>query len=1217
MHSWQKVYNMSNFFLKIFNFFQHRKTLLWLLLVTIVGLLAFSASRISFVEDISSFLPNNADNKRINEAYQKIGAANKIIVRIAPSNSPEGRESSPPSEGLGEAAARFAEILQESDSAGHIKELMYEVDNEKIKDVTTFITQNLPYFLEEEDYRRMDSLIQPQNIENQLKAGKELLLSPMGGFVRDVILNDPLRFSQNALKNLEIFKQGDNYNTDNGFIFNEKGECLVIITSKYPVSETENNKLLANEIYSAVNQTIADFDNEIKIVPFGAALISITNADQIKKDSIFAVSIALVLILLLLFYFFRNVKNLFLIALATVFGALFSLGVIVLFKSTVSVIAIGIASIIFGIAINYPLHFLAHFRHNPNIKQTIKEIVNPLLIGNITTVGAFLSLLFISSDAMKDLGLFSSFLLIGTIIFVLIFLPHFLSDTRRKTQDTRQERRVIASDSEAIPKKQVFERISNFSPEKNKFIVLIFLIFTVVLFFFSFGTKFETNLQTINYMTDEQRAEMNRLIEENKGKGKTLYVVTEGKNTEEALQNYEKFVLPRMHEFSNKSGISNLFPSKELQKQKIERWNNFWKWNDDALHECSKKDLFIGNFKGLSEKQSFNQTVFDNFISTINKDFQAQEFEYFAPIFNDLGENYISISENNTLIYTIIQDTSTPSNSLTTINSLTPNIFSFNDTSIMQKMVDALSNDFNKVLYICGFIVFAFLFFSFGRIELAILAFIPMIVGWVWILGLMNIFDLKFNIVNIILATFIFGQGDDYTIFVTEGLIYEYTYRKKMLASFKKSILLSATILFIAIGMLIFAKHPAMRSLAELTIVGMISVVMCAYLFPPLIFKFLTTKKGKPREVPWTITRFVRMFYAFVVFLFGSLLTTIYGFILFRGVKGVKELEKLGGNSSNSLTTEKNKLRFHRLLQRAADFVIRRVPGVKFRYDNLSGETFDKPAVIISNHQSHLDLMCLMMLTPKLIILTNDWVWRSPFYGRIIRYADFYPVSQGIENSLEQLSGAVQRGYSIVIFPEGTRSSDCNIGRFHRGAFYLAEKLNLDIVPVFLHGVGHVLPKKDFLLREGQITVQVHERITPNDSRFSTDYSIRAKQIRQYYCETFAGISQKTENLDYFKSFVLHNYMYKGVEVWRGAKKEMSDLRLSDLRYATSDFSQIANHKLQITIKNNGYGVYSFLYALANKDIQVIAVEEDENKVAIARACAGLPKNLTILQKEI
>ena len=78
-----------------------------------------------------------------------------------------------------------------------------------------------------------------------------------------------------------------------------------------------------------------------------------------------------------------------------------------------------------------------------------------------------------------------------------------------------------------------------------------------------------------------------------------------------------------------------------------------------------------------------------------------------------------------------------------------------------------LSDNFNYFGWACGIIVFIFLWFSFGNIELAIMSFLPMAVSWIWILGIMGLTGIQFNIVNIILATFIFGQGDDYTIFMT------------------------------------------------------------------------------------------------------------------------------------------------------------------------------------------------------------------------------------------------------------------------------------------------------------------------------------------------------------------------------------------------------------------------------------------------------------------
>ena len=130
---------MNYYFLKIFHLFHKRKVPLFLLLATIIGILAFYASRISFVEDISSFLPNNVDNKRINAAYRKILDSNRIIVTFSQKDTTQIDE-----ELLTDAAARFVEILQENDTVGHIKELMYDIDNDQIEEVTDFITRNMP-----------------------------------------------------------------------------------------------------------------------------------------------------------------------------------------------------------------------------------------------------------------------------------------------------------------------------------------------------------------------------------------------------------------------------------------------------------------------------------------------------------------------------------------------------------------------------------------------------------------------------------------------------------------------------------------------------------------------------------------------------------------------------------------------------------------------------------------------------------------------------------------------------------------------------------------------------------------------------------------------------------------------------------------------------------------------------------------------------------------
>ena len=107
-------------------------------------------------------------------------------------------------------------------------------------------------------------------------------------------------------------------------------------------------------------------------------------------------------------------------------------------------------------------------------------------------------------------------------------------------------------------------------------------------------------------------------------------------------------------------------------------------------------------------------------------------------------------------------------------------------------------------------------------------------------------------------------------------------------------------------------------------------------------------------------------------------------------------------------------------------------------------------------------------------------MWSSPVFGPAVRMIDFYPLAEeGADNSIDLLADRIKHGYSIVIFPEGTTYFDGPVKRFHKGAFYLAEKLNMDILPIVLHGTGYTKSKGDLLLKDGTTTVHFLPRISP------------------------------------------------------------------------------------------------------------------------------------------
>lgn len=261
---------------------------------------------------------------------------------------------------------------------------------------------------------------------------------------------------------------------------------------------------------------------------------------------------------------------------------------------------------------------------------------------------------------------------------------------------------------------------------------------------------------------------------------------------------------------------------------------------------------------------------------------------------------------------------------------------------------------------------------------------------------------------------------------------------------------------------------------------------------------FLAIVYGLPCRLFRFLMKYVRTVYSLLFFLFFSM------FVITPSVWLYIKIGKM---------TEKKRRRIHKLIYHAARIVTihHGIPGTKFSSVVAPGTDFSKPHVIICNHQSHLDLMAQLVFTPNIVFLTKEWVWNNPFYGLLIRSAEYLPVVEGIEALLPHLRSLVERGYSIAVYPEGTRSMDCSIGRFHQGAFYIAEQLGLDIMPMYLYGPGKVLPKKSYHMRRGVISIEVDKPITRRELEQMGDTLAQARTVRAMYRRKYEQMTNKIE----------------------------------------------------------------------------------------------------------
>jgi predicted RND superfamily exporter protein len=719
-------------------------------LVVVTLLMVLSLTRLSYREDIRDFLPLDEEERAALNDYDRQAQTSLIVTIIEACDS-----TADDPDLLVEGVETFLDAVSSLD-------LEVQTDFSQMEEQQEELYRQLPFLLQPSDYQRMDSLLQqPDFVSSRLQEARERLLMPMvGSMVADEITHDPLGlFSPvvSLMRDTAALSRFDIY--DGCLLTADHRRALILMNSPYGGSETSSNEQLLEVLQAKADSTISIFNSQrsqslskgspLTIRFCGGPVIAVTNASQIKTDSLLSVCIAVVLILLLLWFFLRSLRHILLIALTIGWGWVFAVACLSWVHQEVSVIVIGISSIIVGIAVNYPLHLIAHLDHTSDVRQALKEIVKPLVVGNITTVGAFLALVPLRSVALRDLGLFSSFLLIGTILFTLIWLPHFIKSTINSGHLTDNH----AVDSERLASQSSINYKLQTINNKSKLLFAALLLLTLFFGYHSFNTAFDTDLTHINYMTPEQRSDM------------------------ALLQQLMPTDTQRQQELNDR-----LPSTPEAQQQRLQLWQQ---WSS------SHRDQLQSSLRQEAAQIGFAPDSFDPFFDIIEESHST---------------SYIPHSTNS----------SSPFASIAT----------------------HLSDDFNYIGWACACIVFFFLWASFRSLPLALLSFLPMAVSWLWILGIMALLGIQFNIINIILSTFIFGQGDDYTIFMTEGTLYEYTHRRPMLASYRRAILLSACIMFIGIGSLIIARHPALHSLAEVTIVGMFSVVLMAFVIPPMVFRW-------------------------------------------------------------------------------------------------------------------------------------------------------------------------------------------------------------------------------------------------------------------------------------------------------------------------------------------------------------------------------------------
>ena len=171
----------------------------------------------------------------------------------------------------------------------------------------------------------------------------------------------------------------------------------------------------------------------------------------------------------------------------------------------------------------------------------------------------------------------------------------------------------------------------------------------------------------------------------------------------------------------------------------------------------------------------------------------------------------------------------------------------------------------------------------------------------------------------------------------------------------------------------------------------------------------------------------------------------------------------------------------------------------------------NKPYVIVINHNSMVDIIALYFVRLNFRWVSKQEVFRMPYIGPMLWMHGDIAIKRG--RAAESMAKVIRdgkmwldRGVSVAIFPEGTRSKDGEIHRFKGGAFALAKEAGVEILPVVMDGTTEVFkPKSIFFNWKHQITLKVLPPISA-ENVLATDPSDMAKEVQEMMTEALAEI---------------------------------------------------------------------------------------------------------------
>ena len=811
---------MTNYFIHIYRYFRNHRVVCWLSMVVLFAFFGYFALQLHLEEDINKLMPSSKNEDGTTKlAFADLKIKDKTFLLF------EGHDV----EKLTQVCDVFADSLRKDSAL--IEDVFYRLDEDLLPNGIDYLSEHLPAYIDTVAYEHFDSLLTREHFAQQMQQNHDDLLSEVGEMFPELIEMDPLGMRNVLAKQMAPLLSAGSYQTiDNHFFVPDSTVCVAFITPRFSSTNTGQGSALFEQLNTLITQFSAIYP-DVRISYHGTPASGYYNSTTIKRDLTTTIAGALVLVLVFLLACFRRWDTIPLLMIPVVFGTLFGLSMMYWLKGEFSLLALGIGGVVLGVALSYVLHVLTHHQYVSDGEQLLRDQAKPVLLGCITTIGSFVGLIFINTDLLQDFGLFAAFAILGTTLFSLVYLPQLLE----VGGNHKVQRFKFPAFIEAI-------NTYPFDQKKPLLAVVCLVIVVGVGAYLVGGIRFDADMHNLGY-DDPMTEHSEELLRSKTYTGdKTKYFASKGHTMEEAIDNFA--VLDHKLDSLQQLGLvksythtNQVFVPIHIQQERIDAWKNFW-----TPERLDKVRTLIAQ---TAPQADLSPDAFDTFFDMATRGYEPDSL-YAAGLIpagyqstlmeQSHGGDYLCFTSVRCLNDSVRSSASDYIRICDAIAS-DPHLLVLDTYYYTTDTLFQMNDDFNVLQWISMLFVFVVLLLSFRfNIKHTLLGFMPILFSWLIVLGAMVLFDVRFNLISIIISTFIFGIGVDYSIFVMNGLTSE---NGDKLHYHKTAILLSAVILVITVSSMLLAVHPAICSVGFSTLVGLLSAVILAYVLQPAVYRWL------------------------------------------------------------------------------------------------------------------------------------------------------------------------------------------------------------------------------------------------------------------------------------------------------------------------------------------------------------------------------------------